>query len=460
MANICPRCGMPLVAHDYCEKCDTNISVYSKIKASSMLLYNQGLQKAKVRDLSGSVDVLSRSIRLDKYNEKARNLLGLVYLELGETVLALQQWVVSKDIQPVDNEAVYFIDKIQNNQSYLEKLNTAVKKYNQSLVYIGQNSIDLAIIQLRKVIQLNSKFVKAYCLLSLCYVKENQKDKALKILTKVLSIDKSNYIARKYLSDINVETVNSGDFVEKDDATGYYGGPLSKSGTKISANNTVFQFLTVLVGVIIGLSVMAFLIMPSKIGMKNNEIQSFKTQLTITEEEKSASKEEISTLKSSLSKQEAANEGLTSEVKIVNGQMIELSRIVTALEKYIGDDLVGAADELYAVDTELLNDENGVVYTNLITMIYPEVAKTAWDNGYNNFRNKKYELGVEELERAYKYEKEDYYSDEVLYFLARCYNKLDNKDKALVVFEKMIEEYPEADKKDDAQYYINILKKD
>ncbi len=53
----------------------------------------------KVRDLSGAVESLNRSIKYDKRNIDARNLLGLVYFELGETVMALRQWVVSQNIQ-------------------------------------------------------------------------------------------------------------------------------------------------------------------------------------------------------------------------------------------------------------------------------------------------------------------------------------------------------------------------
>ncbi len=150
MAKLCPKCGGPLDANGFCPIDNISISVYEKIKDTSKVLYNQGLQKAKVRDLSGAIDLLKRSIRLDKTNIDARNLLGLIFFEIGETVSALQHWVISKNLKQENNDAVYFINKIQNNQSYLDKLNTAIKKYNQSLTYIEQNSVDLAIIQLKK----------------------------------------------------------------------------------------------------------------------------------------------------------------------------------------------------------------------------------------------------------------------------------------------------------------------
>ena len=40
--------------------------------------YNMGLEKANIRDLSGAVDCLKKSIHFNKYNIEARNLLVLV----------------------------------------------------------------------------------------------------------------------------------------------------------------------------------------------------------------------------------------------------------------------------------------------------------------------------------------------------------------------------------------------
>ena len=67
---------------------------YNKIIRLSNTLYNVGLEKAKVRDLSGAADSLRKSLRFNKANTQARNLLGLVYLEMGETVDALSEWVI------------------------------------------------------------------------------------------------------------------------------------------------------------------------------------------------------------------------------------------------------------------------------------------------------------------------------------------------------------------------------
>ena len=57
-----------------------------------MFIIMMDLQKRKVRDLSGAVVSLKRSLKFYKNNIPARNLLGLIYFEIGETVAALGQW--------------------------------------------------------------------------------------------------------------------------------------------------------------------------------------------------------------------------------------------------------------------------------------------------------------------------------------------------------------------------------
>ncbi len=99
----CMFCGAPLGASDYCGSCNRNVGAQKKALLLSNLYYNQGLEKAQIRDLSGAIDCLKRSLKLNKLNIQARNLLGLAYFETGEVVAALSEWVISKNIQPQGN---------------------------------------------------------------------------------------------------------------------------------------------------------------------------------------------------------------------------------------------------------------------------------------------------------------------------------------------------------------------
>lgn len=53
--------------------------------------------------MTGAAESLKTSVMIHKNNIEARNLLGLVYCEMGEVVEALSQWVISKNLQPDNN---------------------------------------------------------------------------------------------------------------------------------------------------------------------------------------------------------------------------------------------------------------------------------------------------------------------------------------------------------------------
>ena len=50
-----------------------------KLEYQSNYWYNDGLKKAQIRDLSGAIVSLKRSLQFNRENITARNLLGLVY---------------------------------------------------------------------------------------------------------------------------------------------------------------------------------------------------------------------------------------------------------------------------------------------------------------------------------------------------------------------------------------------
>ena len=92
----CYNCGAKLGRENICPECGVNVKIYKKIVMASNEYYNDALAKASVRDLSGAIESLKTSLKFNKLNIDARNLLGLIYFEMGEVVEALTEWVISK----------------------------------------------------------------------------------------------------------------------------------------------------------------------------------------------------------------------------------------------------------------------------------------------------------------------------------------------------------------------------
>ena len=147
---------------DYANRCQRIANGY----------YNQGLEKAKIRDLTGAAECLKKSLHFHKYQTDARNLLGLIYYEMGETAESLAQWIISLNLQPEGNRASEYIHRIQGKLGRLEAESQNIRKYNQSLGLAQSGNDDLAILQLNRVVEFNPHFVKAHLVLALLYMRQ------------------------------------------------------------------------------------------------------------------------------------------------------------------------------------------------------------------------------------------------------------------------------------------------
>lgn len=204
----CMNCGAFLSSRDldYCPHCGSNVLIQRKVDYLSKLYYNQGLEKASIRDLSGAIGCLKQSLTYNKANIQARNLLGLVYFETGEVVAALSEWVVSKNLKPNKNLATEYIDKLQANPNKLEAINETIKKYNHALIMCRQGHEDMAAIQLKKLLGQNSKLIKGYHLLALIQMKQQEWNRARRTLKKAARIDKTNTTTLRFLREVDEQT--------------------------------------------------------------------------------------------------------------------------------------------------------------------------------------------------------------------------------------------------------------
>ncbi len=202
---LCYRCGSVLGAGKYCLRCGADVSVYRRIVRASNGYYNVGLEKAKVRDLTGAVEALSRAVELHKGNTQARNLLGLVYYELGEVTETLICWRVSLELQPENNPAKELLEKLKADGNLFSSQAQGLEKYNQALTYARQGSEDLAVLQLQRVLKNHPKHVKSHALLALMEIWEQRYDRAEKELKWILKVDRGNTFAKslgKELGDL------------------------------------------------------------------------------------------------------------------------------------------------------------------------------------------------------------------------------------------------------------------
>ena len=104
----CIKCGRPVGASRYCNACGFDNKHIAKALNTADYYYNIGLEKAQMHDLSGAEMYLKKALTYNKSHKNARNLLGLVYNEMGEGGKAYIQWKVSAKLSSVEENIAMF----------------------------------------------------------------------------------------------------------------------------------------------------------------------------------------------------------------------------------------------------------------------------------------------------------------------------------------------------------------
>lgn len=415
-----------------------------KLAYQSNQWYNDGLKKAKIRDLSGAIISLKKSLLYNRDNIAARNLLGLVYYGKGEVTEALVAWIISNNIRSNNNIAKYYIKKLQENSNELETINQAIIKYNQCLVYCQQGAEDLAIIQLKKVVVMHPIFLKAYQLLALLYLHTEQYAKARQMLRKAHKLDKTNEITLRYMHEIaRLQKQHEIDVkVRKDQTVSYNLGNetiIQPVSSTLKDNAAMMTVLNVVLGIAIGAAVIWFLVVPSaksrQAAKTNQEIVKYSDQIA-------AKQNEVDILTQEVEAYEAEAEQMEEEKKNAQNTKKNYEKFVAALihyqdKNYKQDTL---ETELLAVDGASLGKNAKEQYDVITTEVYAKQCKELYASAQKRYEVKNYKEAINELERVIAMN-EKYEDGKALLLLANCYKDKGEADKANEKFQRVITLY-------------------
>ena len=408
--------------------------------------YNLGLERAQLSDLSGAAELLKRSLRFDKYQTDARNLLGLIYYEMGEVSEALVQWVISLNLSPEDNRADHYLDEIQRKPGIIAQEGLLIRRFNQALHQAQHGAEDLAIISLNQIIRVKPDYVKAQILLALLYLDAGQNTKAGKSLMKVLSIDRNNRLALILMDEVKKRTGRaevernrmknafSHRRLEDDDVI------LPKEKKQATAGQTVMHLL---LGTLLGLGIFMLLILPSQRRSYNlaaneriaqnsselNDLNARYSELSGEYESMSAAYQDVS---DRLSAFEEENAAFTSMYRTLVGIQND----------YAAGELVSAATEYLGIDRSLINEEplTGMLaeidrymlnegFDQLVSM-----GTAAWNGGQLQNAESLYDLALQ-INGA---------DPEALFLKARLIQSQGRVTEANAIFDVIVGEHPES----------------
>ena len=455
-----------MTEHDICTNCGAEVGIYKKIMSSANLFYNEGLDRAGVRDLTGAVASLRQCLKMNKNHVDARNLLGLVYFEMGEYVAALSEWVISKNLRPNKNIADDYLNMMQSNPSRLDTISQTIKKYNQALSYCYQGSYDLAIIQLKKVVSLNPKHVQGRQLLALLYLNNEQWEDARKELERCRKIDVNNTTTLRYLKEADAVLDIEEDFnapVKKKsiaDTITYHRGnetiiqPLNGKETKLSST-----IVNMIVGIAIGIAVACLLILPARISAASEASDIRIKEIGEQLDEKNSTINSLEQEKNSLT---ARVEKLDNELATYTGEggtISSMDNLLNAAMAYLSnpEDTATVAGYLDLIDEGFVYTSTETfreVYNMLRSKIGATVGSTYYDEGMHAYQNEQYDEAVENLSKAYAY---DNTNVDALYNLANAYRKAGDNVNAIANYQTLVDNFPDTELATRSQSFLNEL---
>ncbi|MCR4990259.1 MAG: tetratricopeptide repeat protein [Lachnospiraceae bacterium] len=461
---ICYKCGCTLSEKDFCTGCGADVGMYKRILAASNRYYNDALEKASVRDLSGAIISLKQSLKLNKNNVEARNLLGLIYYEIGEVVEAIGQWVISNNIRDTKNIAADYLADLQESPTKLDGLNQNLKKFNHSLELCYNDSLDLAKIQLKKILSVEPKYLRAHQLLALIYIKDEEWDKAEKELEKCAAIDAKNITTMRYMQEIK-------GLLEPEENT----GKKDKNKTEVrvyqSGNETIIQpvnksesralsvFFNILIGIAVGVAIALFLILPGRIQAAKADVND---ELRVVSEASDSKTATIDELELQVSKLGSENESLKEELASYvtgEGNLASSDALMSATVSYYSnpEDIETIATYLEMLEKkdseseETRSDSFMSLYNHLIAKVGPSLATYYYEQGFNTYKAENYEDAIPDLYRAYEY---DHANGDALFYLANAYRKVGDDTSAKEYYAEVIDNFPDTERAAKAETYL------
>lgn len=351
--------------------------------------YNLGLSLAKERNLSSALNALSISLGLNKKNTDARNLYGLIQFEMGEETKALISWVISININPINNPAQNYLQKLRNKSAYLEKSQDAISKYNKAISQIKTVNYDMARITLKQAVDIRPHFVKAMLALALLDIREGKSSEAKKLLDNVLSIDRFNTKAITYLEEMKPLTEKNA----RKEKLSVIGSPVKKEKPVENVNNGMpvteiyknysgmFTAINVGIGLIVGACAMVFLYMPTmKVALNNahnKEIVEISQQLNDVNLSIETLKSENEGLNEQVNKLTEVNNTSTENM---NYKLLQYVYFLGLIKEYNTKNYTRAAEIFSNLDVGQLTDvDNGLGIS--VTGTFAEMAPKMRDEG-------------------------------------------------------------------------------
>ena len=447
---ICVNCGVEAEGR-ICKVCENDVLMTAKLYSFAVTYYNKGLQLAKEGKYSLAMHNLRKSVCFRKNCPEALNLLGLVYHRIGRISEAAICWRYSLKIDSSKNNPAFnYVNDIRKSEAEKKKF-ASVKSYNKALSHAKNGNCDLAVVALKRAIELNGYFVDAHNLLALCYVQRNDLSSALRHVKFVLKVDKENEIATDYLKRLKPEKFKSFELREPEIKEKKIKSTKAENVIRSNTGRITGFFL----GALFAGLVCTCLVVPELVNRYKTQYDNLSLQRTIEINSKDT---QIANDVREIQRLSKENESLSSRLYTSGEQELEqrlktLNDIRTTLDS---GNAVVAGDMLIALSVNGFSQSALDTYNSYRKTVLPMAAKSCFELG-----NKAEDRGDYEGAKTY-YQKcgnfcmgneEVKFSSE--FRLAKILQNEGDYEQAATLFNDVAQNHPNEEIKNEAKEYIS-----
>lgn len=417
------------------------------------LHYNRGLAAATDRDMTAAVTELSTALTIRRDHTQARDLLGLVYYETGQAARALEQWIISRELDPAGELSARYIDDMQHDAGRLRAMESALVRYNRALHSCRSGHDDAAAVELRRSLTQNPKLLVAWQLLALVEAHRGRLTQAERMLRRAAAIDIGSGLTQHLKKLVSGERgtqeerrgrVLPGRKKEKEE------GAIRNTGNRRSFLNT--NLFNILIGAAVGIMGTWALLTPAKVRETKNEMNARIVEYTntVTEQKEQIGilQDRVATLQQAVADAEEASETSERRAKSYRG-------LLNVYKAYGENDIETAGRAVLDIDESLLDDEALAIYNEIKGPVTAQAYDMFSEEGLFAFDGGNFSEAIPLLEMAVSIRNDDYIT---LNRLAHAYRYTNDPANALKYFQAIVDTFPDSPESESVQGYLEEMK--
>lgn len=345
--------------------------------------------------------------------------------------------------------------KLSDNHGDLQdNIRNSIMFYNKAVESLKFGSEDIAIIELKKAIQLNRDFHEAINLLGICYLYINDNEKACEMFNKVIEFEKNGIKALQLLDLANNDSIKISPISDKSKQStvrrmdSIQLGPNRKQ-LQAKKNSKRLLITGIVIGALFVGTIVGFISVIGAIGNSGN-VGNVKTVYTTPDPSVIKELEDIKTQRDTYKAQyEDLQKQMTSqEVQVSNDNTSATDSsnrdtLMEAINFYLQQKPIQSVDLLLTVNIDNLSEKELALYTKLKPDVFEKASDLSYGQAIFSMNKNDFNTAALYYEKVLLYKVASVSATQrSMYDLGKCYMSLGENEKAKAVFTELVTKYP------------------